>query len=368
MHTWTSALDTRLGKLENRIPVVMIALLIGGIIYAIAMALVSGAGTGPGPHGWQYMALSEAPFDFSIRKDVGFRRMGPILGFITGLRGDRFLWLTSLCAAFIPAALYLWGRQRNMSPSVAVGVALLVGTTGVLLIHFIARGYVDPIYYLLAMSAFLWRKKTILSAVLLLMAIMTHECIWALAPAWWLYGIVLQKGGSRSWLIQSASFLAVIAIWAGWRLWLGTKVEASFDFEFYFTWENVRMMLRGHLAFVPLGAFYALKLGWAVPLRAMSRNMKQAEYGMILVMLLLIGGVTAQALVALDLGRLFALAFPVIPIGLLVLHQQEDLRSKLSVWIWQLNLANLPLLFYYVASKEVHPLLPYPLKALIEML
>lgn len=365
MQRWVKFLQKQLIKAESLLSVGGVAVIVGILLYLVAWALISGATSRPGPHGVDYMAMSSNPFDYSQSYAVGYRRLGPILGYLTGLRGDRFLWLTSLAAAAIPAVLYLWARKRRYSPALALGMAALVATSGVLLIHFIARGYVDPIYYLFALVAFLWRKNGIFSAAFMLLAIMTHECVLVLLPAWWAYGWAVEQRIIPALWRSTGMAIVVLALWGAWRYYLEQAVFADFNFPFYFTWGNVKIILKTHLAFLPVGAFYALKLGWAVPFRGLQTSIQKASWPLTFTLIILFLGVCAQALIALDIGRLFSLAFPMIPIAMTLLWTENE-DAELSQWIWNLNLANVPLFFYYVAANSVHPLLPYPLQALID--
>jgi hypothetical protein len=357
MQTWTERLDATLIAVEQRIGRWPLALVIGGILYLLGMAYVAGVDFRSGPHGKLYMALSMAPFDLSQSNAVGYRRLGPMLGWLLGLRGERFLWLTIAASVLIPTSIYGGLRQRALSPASALAMACLINFSGVVLIHFIARGYVDPLYYLLVLWAFLWQHPRGWPALLFLLAMMTHEAVLVLWPAWSLLRFrVYRQAGASGWAALLEA-LPVLGLWIAWRSLLSAQSEADFSLAFYFNEENLRYMLQTHLAYVPLGAFCALKTGWALPLRALSIYTSQRDWLALLTMLALLGGITSQVLIALDLGRLFSLAFPALLIASLDLQRASDV--SLAPWLWRLTAFSLLLGFYYVAGTAVHPMLPW---------
>lgn len=367
MQAWIDWLNKWLPVWEQKVSVGVLALVVGLMTYLLAMGYVSGEEFRPGPHGKQYMAISEAPFSFEVEHNVGYRRLAPLVGYLLGLRGERFLWLVIAATIGLPASLYLHLRRaRQFQAATALGLTWLIGSSSVLVIHFISRGYVDPIYYLCALWAFLLLDRSRWAWLPMLLAPLVHECTLALWPAWvlWRRASYLDQHKPQAWAWLEG--LLVLLPWILWR-WLADQfMFANYNLSFYLSLENLRNIVQQQLPYYAVGAFFALKFAWALPARALRLYLDQRDRRRFLAMWALLLGVAAQALVALDLGRLFSLAFPAVIVAAIDLHRAEPAHQpqSLSTWIWWLWLAGLPLLTYFVAGPQVIPLLPWPLRAL----
>lgn len=366
MQRWISGLDDAFYRGEKRLGWLFLSVLVGAGTYLLAMGYVSGEDFRPGPHGKIYMKLSANPFDFSTPYEVGYRRLAPLLGYLLGLRGQSFLWLTALAAMAIPASIYGHLRSaRHFTPSLALGLALLIGLSSVLTIHFIAQGYVDPVYYLLILWAFLLADRSRWSLLFMALAPLAHECTLALWPAWALLRLAAQRERGGSWLPSLLLSLLPLLPWLTWRMVADQvlHMHATFGLSYYFSQENLQNMINQQLAFLPLGAFCALKLGWLLPLQGLRLYRQQQDWLRLAMSLLLLAGVAAQTLIALDLGRLFSLAFPLAVVAAIDLHRHRS-PHQLTARVWWLVLLGLPLLTYYVAGSIVYPLMPWPIRAL----
>ena len=367
MQSWLHWLDRVFWALERRIRLWPVAGLTGVIVFLLAMAYVSDETFRSGSHGWSYMQLAKNPFDFESPNALGYRRLGPLLGYLLGLRGDRFLWLTALAAMAIPASLYAHLRaSRGFAPSTATGLVLLIGLSNVLTIHFIGQGYVDPLYYLCVLWAFLLVDRSYGSLVFMVLAPLIHEATLVLLPAWvFLRFAALRDQGRPGWTAVAWGF-AVLLPWIGWRVFADRvlHISADFTFSFYFSEENIQTMIKDQLPLLPLGLFWALKLGWVLPLQGIRHYFQQGDLLRLAAALLVLVGVVAQALIAMDMGRLFCLAFPLVAIAAIDLHRPET-AALLTRRIWWLVLLGLPLLSYYVGGKFIVPLLPWPLRSLL---
>lgn len=367
MQSWINWLDQVFLTLEKRIRLWPTAGLIGAGVYLLAMAYVSDETFRPGPHGWAYMGLSKAPFDFETPSSVGYRRLAPLLGYFLGLRGSRFLWLTALAAVAIPATLYAHLRgSRGFAPSTATGLVFLIGLSNVLTIHFIGQGYVDPVYYLCIMWAFLLADRSGWSLLFMGLAPLVHECTLVLWPAWVLLRFAAMRNqGKPPWLAPLLG-IAVLLPWIAWRIVADRvlHVSADFTFSFYFSEKNIHTMLKSQLPMLPLGLFWALKLGWVLPLQGIRHYFMRGDFLRMAAALLLLAGVVSQALIAMDMGRLFCLAFPLVIIAAIDLHKPET-SPFLTRRIWWLVLLGLPLLTYYLGGNVVLPLLPWPLRSIM---
>ena len=367
MQRWIRALDRLFEWLEGRIGVLGASLMAGIGVYLLAMGYVSGEEFRPGPHGKLYMALSETPFDFATQYDVGYRRLGPILGYLLGLRGDNFLWLTIAAGIGIPVSIFAHLRNgRKMAPAAALGVATLIGLSSVLVLHFIARGYVDPIYYLLILWAFLLADRSDWAMLFMALAPLVHECTLVLWPAWLLLRLRSAQQNDQPPYLSILKSILVILPWIAWRIAakqvLG--IEASFDFGFYFTEDNFRYNFLPQIPYIPLGAFFALKLAWLLPLQHLHLAHQQQDRWLVAAIAVGLLGVAAQTLIAVDLGRLFSLAFPLVVLAAIHLYEAEE-KEKFSAKVWWLVLLGLPLMTYYVVSYSITPLTPWVVEVLL---
>ncbi len=367
MQAWIDWLNKWLPTWEHKISVGGVALMVGLVTYLLAMGYVSGEEFRLGPHGKQYMAISEAPFSFTVEYNVGYRRLAPIVGYLLGLRGERFLWLVISAAIALPASLYFHLRRaRQVEAATALGLTWLIGSSSVMVIHFIARGYVDPVYYLCVLWAFLLVERSRWAWLPMLLAPLVHECTLALWPAWVLWRRMYYRHQQKPQALGWLEGLLVLLPWVLWR-WLADQLMfANYNLAFYLSLDNLRNMVQHQVPYYAIGALFALKFAWALPARALRLYLDQRDRRRFLAMWILLLGVAAQALVALDLGRLFSLAFPGVIVAAIDLSraQPPDQPHTLTAWIWWLWLAGLPLLTYYVAGPQVIPLLPWPLRAL----
>ncbi|MEM9984331.1 MAG: hypothetical protein AAF804_04485 [Bacteroidota bacterium] len=365
MQTWMDRLDAFFYKLEARLKLWPVGMMVGMLIYGLAMAYVSGEDFRPGPHGKQYMKISQAPFDFEASYEVSYRRLMPTLGYLIGLRGDRFLWLMALASMAIPASLYVHVRRaREFTPSGALGSSLLLGLSTLLTIHFIAQGYVDQGYYLAMLWAFLLVDRSYLSVLFMTLAPLIHEATLVLWPAWALLFFLAQRKAQTHPLLIGVGVLCPLIIWLGVRMALNQVVSAGFDFGFYFSEENLRVMLAQQLAFIPLAVFYTFKLGWLLPIQAIKLHLRGRNHWRVMALVLIFMGVSAQSLIAFDLGRLYSLAFPTVVLAMLDLYQQAEKKRVIDRRIWACFLLGLPLFTYYIAGYYVVPLLPWPLRSI----
>ncbi len=358
-------LDAFFYKLEARIRLWPVGILVGMIIYVLAMAYVSAEDFRPGPHGKQYMAMSEAPFDFEASYEVGYRRLMPTLGYLIGLRGDRFLWLMVLAAMAIPASIYVYLRRtREVAPTGALGSSLLLGLSTLLTIHFIAQGYVDQGYYLAMLWAFLLVDRSYLSALFMTLAPLIHEATLVLWPAWALLFFLAQRKAQTHLLLIGVGLLLPVMLWFGVRTSLDQVVPEGFDFGFYFSEENLRVMLSQQLAFIPLAVFYTFKLGWLIPAQAIKLYVHRRDRLRLIAMALIFMGVSAQSIIAFDLGRLYSLAFPMVVLAILDLYHHAEDKRAIDRRVWACFLLGLPLFTYYIAGYYVIPLLPWPFRSI----
>ncbi|MEO0471406.1 MAG: hypothetical protein AAF206_17380 [Bacteroidota bacterium] len=351
-------IDKLIRWLEARLGPVGSSAIIGLLVFGIAFLFVSGVEVRSGAHGKWYQAISEDPFAFA-ESPVYFRLLGPMLGYLTALRGPLFLWLTAAFSIALPAFIFFRQRKQGWDPLAASGLAGLIGFSSMTYIHFIAQGYVDPISYFWVYLAFVFARKGPLMCLFFALAGLTHESNLVLFPALWMYAISLgERKQVKTLLINglwvALAFVPLILL----RQYIAAQTTVAFDTDFYLSIQNVKGVLKQTWGFLPIGIFYAFKLGWILPVLAVYEMWKRKisfwQWASLLMILLC---VSAQALVAIDLGRLFDLAFPALLLAGYYLYEVYGSETFVRI-SWGIILLNFLLPQYFVAGKAIHPMFP----------
>ncbi len=350
--------NTIVQQLESRVGIVGAGLLLALIQYGIAALYVSNVDFGPGPHGVLYGKLAYSPFNFAEPNEIQLRVLGPILGFLTGLRGNNFTWVPASFAIALLTVSYCWFRRKDLNVAEAVGITALMGFSSILYIHFIALGYVDPISYFWLFLAFAFAKRKPLMALFMALALLTHEANGFLLPGLALYS--WQVDGQKPFISKLIGpFLLVICVVPLLivRHYVTSNTEVLYETEFYLTLGHVARTTKAGLAYIPVGAFYSFKLSWMLVPVAIYLFLHKKEWLKALVIITILVGVTLQATIALDYGRLFDLAFPAIVLSAMAIRQNFG-SEHFAKGLWILHGLNFLTLQYYVASDRIYPLFP----------
>jgi hypothetical protein len=293
-------------------------------------------------HGEVFASLSE---DLGQRHNLRLRILGPLLGYISGLRGDKFIFLPLLAAWAASVALYFWARSSQLSRLSSAAVSMMfVFSTPVLFVLFLP-GYTDTLTYLLLILAVLARRKAILFALCTTLMLFNHEASVIYLP--FLLAISLLEKPSRL-LVQLPVALC------GWLAWLGLRwrFQASFvdvaHFDFYLNWERVYRMTGTNAPGLGAAYFYAFKYFWLIPILGLILSPRSKESALIVILLVC---ASAQLLVADDGSRLIAAAFPCLLLGSVCIISTLGEKFFLGLAI-VLQLVTLITVHYYIGQSR----------------
>jgi hypothetical protein len=257
-------------------------------------------------HGEVFASLSE---DLSQKHNLRLRILGPLLGYISGLRGDKFIFLPLVAAWAASVSLYLWARSSQLSRLSSAAVSMMfVFSTPVLFVLFFP-GYTDTLTYLLLIAAVLARRRVIWFALSTTLMLFNHEASVIYLP--FLLAMIFLERPARLWVQLPVAL-------CGWLIWLYLRwrFQASFvdvaHFNFYFNWERVYKTAEVNTPRLVSAYFYAFKYFWLVPILGLVLSPRSKESFLIIILLV---GASAQLLVADDGSRLIAAAFPCLLLG-----------------------------------------------------
>ena len=308
-------------------------------------------------HGLSYLRISRAPFDFGTESALRFRMLGPLIGYVTGLRGLAFVFVPLAFLALFVAAAYLTYRGRDYPPIDALAMTSLLVFSGTAFIPLISPGYTDPLSYFFVFLAFAFPQRTLLCAACFALALLNHESNLVLLPALVLLVASRREAGWRSYVFAAVCLgAATLPLWIT-RYVVAQHVDVLYTADYYLNRSRLLENLRNILPLIPLGAFLAFKLFWYFPAHVLMRS-SSTEHRLLIGAI--VGGVTMQLVVAVDVTRLFVLAFPAVLIG------AERCRAKWGTlrfrrFTWRLVGYNFLILQYHMTAGGIDPLLPAPL-------
>lgn len=306
---------------EVRLGPVLSALLVSVVLALLAVAYV-GLGSFPLFNGAEYADLSYAPFDTASPSRFRYRFLAPMLGWLTGLHGDRFMVVPWIFVPLFIAAVFRWARREGSPPTLALLVAACIAFSCCVLIPLIAPGYTDPVTFFFITIAFMHVRSAVMSALCLIMAITSHELSAVLLPAYLWYGASAQ--GPWTWVRRRTALIAVFAIpYLVFRWWVATHDALALSTGFYFSRQNLLDCL-GHITpLALLGVLAAFRAAWLLPIIAFAGALAAKRSAQAWWYVVIIACVTLPLIVAYDTTRIACFAFPV-----LVVAARDVLRSK----------------------------------------
>ncbi len=351
--------------IENRCGLFMSSIIIGLFILGFDMVYIT-------PkfemfyHGAQYATLSNHPFDFSTPIFVRYRILPSLIGFLTFLRGDLFVFVPLLFSLFFITSVYFVYRKKNYVPIDALLFTGFIAFSSTLFIQLTAPGYTDVVFYFLIFLSFAFVRNSFVSGLFFCLALLTHESSLFMLPGllFYVYYIFENKKDFLKYLL--VYLIAIIPLLL-YRKWVSTHIAVLFDFNFYFTKENIRFVIKRELPLIPAGAFYVFKLFWFFPVYILYKTWKNKEYTFFTLISVLLLCDFAQLIIAFDITRMLCLGFPVI------LLSAEKIKTKwnssaFTTFTLALTLLNFLILQNYVSCDGLIPLLPLPYTYLLKLL
>ncbi|MCX6295970.1 MAG: hypothetical protein NTX97_07870 [Bacteroidetes bacterium] len=356
MNSFINKID-RLGCfLEQKIGLFFTSLLLACALLMIAMIYVA-------PnfemlyHGEYFSRLSLNPFNLSDPNPVRYRILGPLIGYITHLKGPLFVYVPLIFARLFLAAVYSHYRQHKFTVSEAFIFAGIISFSCTILIPIKAAGYTDTITYYFLFLAFSKIKREGLSAFYFGLAMLNHECSIFLLPGLIVY--YNYKNDKNIFAINKIILYYLLALFPFfiYRYYISNNAIVDFSLKFYFSKDTIEHNFMVILPLIPAGLFFAFKLFWLYPTLMIVENIKTRSYKSTIVVLAIIIPVIVQLIIAYDVTRMLCLLFPAILISAEVFRERKGTGKFTRIGLWLL-LLNFLVLQYFVSSYSIHPLLP----------
>ena len=158
----------RISKLFNWVEVrcglAVTSLIIGIILLGGAMLYVH-PNFVPIYHGVQFSRLSIDPFDFTYDNNLRYRILAPVLGYISFLRGEYFIFLQLIFCLMLNFCVYYHYRKKDFTPLNSFIFVCFVSFSCVELIPIFAPGYTDIVTYFFIFLSFSRIKSQFQSAL-----------------------------------------------------------------------------------------------------------------------------------------------------------------------------------------------------------
>ncbi|HEX8515886.1 MAG TPA: hypothetical protein VF868_06775 [Bacteroidia bacterium] len=321
MNKLVADINNLLLKAERKTGLLIFSLLVGISFTGLAMLYVS-----PQFHaeynGAEYSRLSLDPFDFSWQSPFRFRILAPMLGYLTGLRGELFFIVPLIFAILFASAVYGIYRKKNFNTVDSVFIVASIVFSCVFLIQLQAPGYTDVIYYFFLFLSFAYVKRPALSAVFFCLGLFTHESLLFMLPGLVIYYRYLHPGGGSKFLKYIVMLIIASLPMFIFREWMGAQVEVAYDMKFYLSEENIRFTLNKVLPRIPLGLFFVFKLAWVLPLWLVMKSFYKRNYLLLFLIAVMLVCDLVQMVIAYDVTRMLCLVFPLLLVSI------EELRNE----------------------------------------
>lgn len=362
--------DSFLYRLEEKTSLPVTSFLTGIFLIGCAM-LYTTPGFQVHHHGYGYSVLSEDPFNFAAGRDLQYRILGPLLGYILHLRGDLFFILPLIFGVLFLAAIYFEYRKKNFSPFESLLMGSFISFSCTILIPLVSPGYTDTISYFFLFLSFslAQRNKQWLSAFCFMLAVFNHESNFFLLPSLLLMHFFFnrtQEVRSKSALMKTLLIFTLLLIpyWL-FRFWISYHTDVRYSAGFYFSGDNLRVCLKA-LTWAPAGFFFTFKLFWFFPFYIIIKNIKGGTLNIAWIISAILFFTMIQLVIAFDVSRMICLAFPSI------LLSAENLRTtwgqeRFISFSRKLMCFNFFILPYFAAADGVYPILPFIIQKIIDL-
>jgi hypothetical protein len=310
----TGNINSFLVALEIKVGLLSASLFLGVILLLLAMIYVQ-----PNfevleaeHHGIYFSEFSKHPFRFAENNPLQYRILGPLIGYITFLRGDLFFIVPLLFDVFLLAAIYHHYRKSNYEVTDAFIMTAFIGFSGTILIPLVLPGFIDCITYFFLFLAFAKTARVKSSALFFGLALLNYESSLLLLPALFLYTWYIHKAEKLIVLRLFFIFLAACLPYIGYRCYVSSHADILYSFHYYFRYLNIYHDILDTFTSLPMGVFYSFRLLWFFPIYALFKLWQQKERQLAWVILLIIAFNAAQLFIVLDTTRVVCIAFPAI--------------------------------------------------------
>ncbi len=312
-------------------------------------------------HGVYYAQLSLHPFDFTLSNPLHYRFLGPLIGYVTFLKGDLYFFVPLVFAVLLLSAIYVHFRKRNFSFLESIIPAAVVAFSCTEFIPMRAAGYVDSITFYFLFLAFSFIKRPALSALFFGVALMCHECSFFLLPGLMVYANYSDNKNIFKLNNKHTLYLLACIPYIVSRYYISIHTEVEYKLSFYLSADNIKNNLLNILPLIIPGLFFAFKLFWIYPISVLVNELKYRRNKLVLVFILIAIPVMGQLIIAYDVTRLLCLLFPVLLIS--IYQVKENMKGYTFIKIgFLLILVNFLIPQYFASSYALHYMSPYFMK------
>ena len=307
-----------------------------------------------------YGRMTEDPFTVIDGNYVAFRVLTPLLSYLLGFRGQLIIVTNLLIAASFLFLVYIYFRNRSPRPGDALYAAAVMAFSLVTLTTVYYGGYTDSLTYLLVFLMWWLKDKPVAFYLLFMFGMLNRECMLFLIP-WFVF--LRWECRKTLWLTLVEAIVGICLALVPYYLvrhWIGSHGEVPFRAMYYLKplGNDPLHWLKQSYPYWGLGLFSTLKLFWAIPLLAGLAMWQAGERRQVISMLLLLGCVFSQLIIAYDSSRMLTLAFPVVLMGLTYLFATNayDFRR----WAGFLLLGNFLVPQLYTAASTIETMHSLP--------
>lgn len=258
-----------------------------------------------------YASMSERPFQSG--SPFEHRYLIPMLGWLTGLRGDAYHGLSIAGGALFCVLTYAWSCRFYRSRSTALLLTLCLAFLSPIEFNHVAPSRPDVFAYVWLLCAMLQPRY---ASVFVFLGLSTHEFFLMYVPWLYLYSFCFaydtSYGTSRR-RSQTVIGLAVACLaYALVRWMIGAQNDSAVRFSTEYYWAIIRdegLLAEWRIQPIVLGLLVSLKTFWLVLPFAVGRALRIGERAVAALLVMPAAAALAFLLVTHDTSRILGHAF-----------------------------------------------------------
>ena len=280
------------------------------------------------PHYWPYFYtapfqnLAADPFNWDVFNHFRNRILTPVLAHFLGFKGSLYPVFPILIGG-----LFLFFIHKHYKDLI---YPALMAFSMPLLHNIYCTGFTDTTSYLLVFTAMITIKSPIAWAFYAL-SLLNHESNLFVLP--WLLFLANWEFERRRFLLSIMFALLSLLPMIYWRLIVAIYSPVIFSADYYLSIANVIDNFRRCKDGLYIGIFMSFKLFWIFPIYAIYFLFQRARYKEAILIISIIICPAFQLLIAHDISRLMALAFPAILFGAAICKEAWGVDFPRRAWL-----------------------------------
>jgi len=205
---------------------------LSGCLIAAFSFLLSNFLQGPSAFSWHFITLSFDPFS-TLKNPIQYRFLVPLLGYLTGLKGQYYYILSLLGNVFFLIMVNYWGSKFYQSRLTAFLLAATMACLPVVLLNDSYYGWSDIFCYALLLVALLSPRYCFWAIFLGLCA---HEFFGVYIHFIFLYYYRFHRNffeDKKKIMMMTVSLAAALLLYGLARLWITIHFKPEFSVGFY---------------------------------------------------------------------------------------------------------------------------------------